>query len=292
MMWVWTLLGVVALVILGTGLYGSWLITQVPYLAVPFTPKDFGWRWEDVAFRTEDGLALRGWFVPAEQPSAVTIIIQHGAGSNHGDMLLGTACLHRGGPWNLLYYNFRGHGDSDGRATSLGPLEVRDLTAALRFLREDKPASSQHIGIYGHSMGAAVALVGAARHPEIEAVAAESSYATLTDTITRFSRIYHGIPNFPFVPLARLFASWRLGVRINTFAPVREVGRIAPRPIFFIQGEQDLRVPMKEFQALWNAAKEPKEQWVVPRADHGEPWVISKDEYERRLVSFFRKALI
>ena len=46
---------------------------------------------------------------------------------------------------------------------------------------------------------------------------------------------------------------------------------------------------MSDIEALMAAAKEPKELWVVPGADHGEPWMVAKDEFEKRLVSFFRK---
>jgi len=267
-------------------------MTRIPVLAVPYTPQDFGWAYEEVSFTTEDGLRLVGWFLPAELASSTTLIIQHGVGSNHGDMLPNTACLHREGRWNLFYYNFRGHGGSEGKLTSLGPLELRDLQAALKYLKEQKPQAVQRIGIYGHSLGAAVALVGAARFPELAAVAAESSFASISQTVARFSKIFHGIPYFPFVPLALMFTSWRLGLRMGSFNPVDAIGRIAPRPVFLIQGDRDLRMPMSDFKALWNAARDPKEQWVVPGADHGDPWMINRSTYEKKLVDFFRKVFV
>ena len=95
----------------------------------------------------------------------------------------------------------------------------------------------------------------------------------------------------PFVMLAMLFTSLRLGLWVGRFKPVEAIGRIAPRPIYLIQGGRDLRIPMSDFQKLWAAAKEPKEQWLVPQADHGDPWMIDREGYERRLVDFFRKAL-
>src|SRR5207247_1389279 len=97
-----------------------------------------------------------------------------------------------------------GHADSEGHLTSLGPLEMRDLAGALRYLREQKPQQSRRLGIYGHSLGAAVAIVGAAQRPELEAVAAESPFASVPLTVRRFAWMYHGIPYFPFVPLAIL----------------------------------------------------------------------------------------
>src|SRR5437773_10007763 len=106
MFWFWIGLAVTTAVLLGVAYYGSTQITLIPYLAVPYTPKDFGWTFEDISFVTEDGLRLTGWWVPAKTSSDVTLIILHGVGSNAGDMLEWTACLQ--GPWNLLYFNFRG----------------------------------------------------------------------------------------------------------------------------------------------------------------------------------------
>ncbi|HVO33255.1 MAG TPA: alpha/beta hydrolase, partial [Elusimicrobiota bacterium] len=145
------------------------------------------------------------------------------------------------------------------------------------------------LGIYGHSLGAAVAIVGAVQHAEIEAVAAESPFSNLSRTVGHFARRYYGLPYMPFIPLALLMTSLRLGVRKRDFAPAEAIGKISPRPVFLIFAERDGRTPLKDADDLWKAAREPKESWIVPGADHGEPWVIAKDEYESRLVGFFER---
>jgi fermentation-respiration switch protein FrsA (DUF1100 family) len=139
-------------------------------------------------------------------------------------------------------------------------------------------------------MGAAVAIVGAARMPEIEAVAAESPFSFVSKTVRHFAEIYYGIPYFPFVPLALLFTSLRLGRRIGTFAPAQAIAGLAPRPVLLIHGERDVRMPIGDLETLWEAARQPKERWIVPGADHGDPWLVAKEEYERRLVDFFDRA--
>ena len=207
-------------------------------------------------------------------------------------MLLNTLCLARSGKWNLFYFNFRGHADSEGRLTSIGPLELKDLESAMAFIRRTRPEATRRLGIYGHSLGGAVAIVGAARHPELEAVIAESPFASTVTTVERFARIFYGIPAFPFMTLALGLAGLRLGVSIRAFSPQKEIGRIAPRPILLIHAERDLRMPAEDMQALLAAAGEPKELWVAPGADHGEPWMVDKEEFENRLVEFFGKAFI
>ena len=157
--------------------------------------------------------------MPAAKPSDTTIIVQHGMGSNHGDMLLNAKCLQDEGKWNLFYYNFRGHGASEGHLTSLGPLELRDMNGALALLKTHKPDACRRIAVFGHSLGAAVAIVGTPQHPEIEAVATESPFASISLTVRRFAWMYHGLPYFPFVPLAIFFASLRLGLRLGSSLP-------------------------------------------------------------------------
>jgi fermentation-respiration switch protein FrsA (DUF1100 family) len=165
------------------------------------------------------------------------------------------------------------------------------LDGAIQFLKKEKPDAAKRLAIYGHSLGAAVAIVGAAQHPELEAVAAESPFASIAKTVQRFSWIYYGIPYFPFVPLAMFFTSLRLGQSLWQFEPVKSIAKISPRPVLLIQGGRDVRIPMTDFQLLWAAAQEPKEKLLVTEADHGDPWMIERDAYEKQLVEFFRKAL-
>jgi fermentation-respiration switch protein FrsA (DUF1100 family) len=89
--------------------------------------------------------------------------------------------------------------------------------------------------------------------------------------------------------LALRVAGLRLGVSLKDFAPIKEIGKIAPRPLLLIHAERDIRMPLKDIQDLMNAAGWPKELWIVPGADHGEPWMIAKEEFQKRLVEFFRK---
>lgn len=288
--WLLGFLSVAALLAFAVIAYGASEITRVPFLAVPYTPKDFDLTYEAVSFRSHDGLTLTGWFLPARDPSPVTLMVLHGLGSNAGDMLLNSLCLAHEGRWNLFYFNFRGHADSEGRLTSLGPLELKDLESALEYLRQTKPEASRRLGIYGHSLGAAVAIVGAARHPELEAVVAESPFSRTVSTVGHFSEVFYGIPAVPFMHIAILLAGIRLGVSIKGFAPVEEIGKIAPRPLLIIHAERDLRMPKSDIEALMAAAGEPKELWVVKGAEHGEPWLVAKQEFEKRLMEFFRKA--
>src|ERR1039458_6956975 len=105
MIWVIWILGVALVLLAVISLYAASEIVRIPYLAVPYRPKDFGLSCEEVSFSSYDGLRLTGWFVAAQKPSPVTLIIMHGLGSNAGDMLLNTRRLAEEGKQNLFYFN-------------------------------------------------------------------------------------------------------------------------------------------------------------------------------------------
>ena len=57
-----------------------------------------------------------------------------------------------------------------------------------------------------------------------------------------------------------------------------------------IQGGNDLRMPVKEGQALYDRAREPKELWIVPETDHGAIFEKNPEEYQKKILDFFDKA--
>ena len=64
---------------------------------------------------------------------------------------------------------------------------------------------------------------------------------------------------------------------------------IAPRPIFFIHGEQDLFLP--DFDELVASAGEPKEVWRLPGVEHTKASEIYPEEFYRRVIGFFERNL-
>ncbi len=286
----WTLLGVVLLLIAGWGWFSSGLVLRIERLPNSVLPGAFGLRFEEVSFAARDGVALKGWFVPAPSPSDVTLVLCHGWGANRSDILPSTAFLNQKGGYNLFYFDFRNHGDSGGNTSSLAALETRDLEAALDWLKANRPEQARRLGAYGLSMGAAVSLTVTAQHPEILALAAESPFSSFNGVVARFAKLFYHVPRFPLVPITLFFVRARLGLDPEAFSPIHHVDKISPRPLFLIQGANDARMPPSEGQTLFARAREPKELWTVPGADHGEPAQAAGAEYQERLLAFYRKA--
>jgi fermentation-respiration switch protein FrsA (DUF1100 family) len=69
------------------------------------------------------------------------------------------------------------------------------------------------------------------------------------------------------------------------------VGKISPRPIFFIHNLGDNVVPPDNTERNLAHAQAPKFVWWISGGRHADGHTIQKDEYERRVVDFFDHSL-
>lgn len=291
----WSLLGLSVLLIILSGVcyWGAGVILHPPNMAkMAVFPEMFGLKAEKVSFPTRDGLTLKGWFFPTSDPGAPTLVMCHGWGDNKGYLLQRTHFLISAGGFNVLYFDNRSHGESEGTITTIGYLETVDFEGALRFLRENKPRSLERLGVFGMSMGAAVAVMSMPDHPEIKAAVLESPFPSYRNVIRRWAWNNMRVPYFPLVLMSLFFLKIRVGdARVDSYSPLRFVKRIAPRPLFLIGGSEDALMPECDIRELYAAAEEPKQIWFVPGAAHGRCHEASPDEYEARVLEFFRKNL-
>jgi len=254
----------------------------------PATPADVNLAYEDAEFRSGDGTLLRGWYIPAQTSNRTVIICPGANGSIDADV----AVL----PWfhlldlNVLIFDWRGHGRSDGQITTLGYDERYDLIAAVEYA---KARGALNIGVLGFSLGGAVALSTAAICPDIQAVAADSAFVHIVTAVAA-GLTERGLPGGLSYSIARLIlttAGLRLSKNLFEADPVRWIDRVAPRPILLIYGERDPFAPRAEVDLLYRRAGEPKDIWRVPGAAHREIQALQPDEYRQRLTRFFEDTL-
>jgi len=257
---------------------------------IEFFPDQFGLPHENISFRTEDNLTLKGWFIPAPEFSSRTIICLHGHASNRSIVMSHTYFLREHG-FNLLYFDFRGAGESQGKISSVGYLEGRDLKAAMQFLRDNKEQEAEHIAIYGISMGAAVAINEAADNPAIECVISEAAFASYEKVVGKWAWNHFKIPYYPLVPLALFFVRMKLRANPEPLSPRHRIGGIAPRPIFLVHGSHDNLVAARDARLLYRLAGEPRQLWIVPGASHGKCAEIGGKQYKDKLSEFFLQNL-
>jgi fermentation-respiration switch protein FrsA (DUF1100 family) len=236
-------------------------------------------KYQEVELTTEDGVKLRAWYTPPK--NGAVILVAHGHGDRIPEQFYALFAMQG---YGVLAWDFRAHGKSGGDFTSLGYYEVLDVKAALDFTLAQPGV--EHIGGWGGSMGAATMLRAAARYPQIEAVVADSSFATLEDVIPL------RIPYPVLRPLMRFFAEMETGVSVDQVRPVDDIGRISPRPVFIIQGMGENAVPVDSAQRLYDAANEPRLLWTEPDVPHMNMYAYFKTRYEKRVIKFFDQYLL
>lgn len=251
------------------------------------TPAAYDLPYESVAFLSADGLLLRGWFIPGGKAA---VLLAHGHASSKASMLPRAASLRRDGGYSVLLFDFRASGESEGSEATLGYRERLDLLGAIAYLKTRAEVDPERIGALGSSMGAATLLFLGEKARSLRALVADSSFATAETLVGRFDRWFR-LPSLLF-SLSVPWAIERLvALRPSDVAPQATIGDIAPTPLLLIHGELDTGIPVRDAYALYEAAREPKELWIIPGAGHGEGSAIAEEEYRQRVLAFFDRYL-
>jgi len=283
---------VLTAVTLGLGYYGAGILIHPPAMSpMTFFPDRYGVAYEKISFLSPDGLRLSGWFVPSPSGRDKTLLICHGWGDNKGEILEQTLFLNRAEGFNLLYFDFRGHGESEGDKVTMGKQELLDFAGAMDYLKKSRPRCAANLGVFGLSMGAAVAAMALPDHPEIKAAVLESPFADFHEVGRRW--VWHKlhIPYFPIVIAIMYMARVRSGHSdIDRYSPETYLPA-AKTPVFIIAAERDSIMPPEDVRRLYSAAREPKEYWMVPGAGHAKCRETAPADYEARVAAFLRARL-
>ncbi len=278
---IYKILLIIAFFFLFTSLWGFYGSIKPPKFTSKITPKDLGLKYEDVSFVTSDSVTLAGWYIPSNTANAKTIILLHGYPADKGNILPTMSFLSK--KYNLLLFDFRYHGQSGGKYTTAGAREVEDLLAAIRFL---KARGIEEVGVWGFSMGGAVALMTAPNASEIKAIISESSYASLNLMALELYRI--PLLKYPSAYLTGLWSKIFLGLNLKKVSP-EESAKNLYIPTLIVHSKNDEVISFKNAlliqKSLTNNSR--AEFWFQENLVHGQ----LGDEYQKRITDFFDKNL-
>jgi pimeloyl-ACP methyl ester carboxylesterase len=257
-------------------LVSFWLAVRPPRIAVPLRPDEFRLTVEDVTITAADGVQLAGWL--AARPGAPALVLLHGYPAEKADLLpLAAALAPR---FTVLLLDQRYFGASGGRATTIGFRERGDLRRAIDFLAA---RGYRDVGVFGLSLGGAVALLATAEDSRIRAVAA---YAPFADLRSLAYELYGWlwVLKYPFVALLQGWSLLFFGHDITTVSPERAAVTITV-PVLLVASRADEQIPFAHAERLGRAlAGNPRaELMTTNRGRHGE----LPPGFEARLAEFF-----
>lgn len=286
--WVSSLLAVFSILFVSSPQLGELFATMAPiYIkSAEASLNELNLKYEEVSFPTTDGLILRGWFFPAENPHAPAIIYAPATAHDQRSGISLVESFHRAN-YHVLLFSYRGHGLSDGDpfGFTYGAEESKDIDAAVSYLASEK--GIDQIGLIGHSAGAVSAILSAARNHLIGALVAASPYPSIEEIWNNnrpriFPESIHEL-TLKLVELRKHFS--RRDVR-----PQDVISQISPRPILLLHSDGDKRITRQQAIGLFNAAKEPKTLWLVHNASHSEVRSVVMDEQIEQIIAFFNEA--
>ncbi len=233
------------------------LFLYCPFREVLDTPDELGMDFEDVVFKTVDGLRLNGWYIPAED-SRFTVLFCHGNGGN---------IMHRLDSINIFYnlglscfvFDYRGYGGSEGKPGEEGT--YLDAEAAYEWLTKEKDISPNDIIIFGRSLGGSIATQLASR-VHARALIIESTFTSYVDMGRKF---------YPYMPVR-----WFARFSYRTIDYIKDVHC----PVMIIHSRNDDIVPFEFGLELYEAANEPKE-FVEIFGSHNDGFLVSSEIYKK-----------
>ncbi|HWN97713.1 MAG TPA: alpha/beta fold hydrolase [Blastocatellia bacterium] len=250
-----------------------------------------GFAFEDVTISSFDGTRLYGWWMAASKP-APTIVVLHGVKKNRTDVLRTALVLRRAG-FNVLLFDGRAHGDSEGRFVTYGFFERRDVETAIEWLIAEKGIERNRVGLAGESMGAAIALQVAAHNSWIGAVWADSPFASLRRVAEEFVRRVTRLPVAVLNPVmwtTMRVANYRGNFDIETVNPL-ELAKKITCPVTLVHGTKDQVIATAHSEQIYEALSGNKQIWFVEGARHARSVRFAKSEYSDRLIRFFTEKL-
>jgi dipeptidyl aminopeptidase/acylaminoacyl peptidase len=262
---------------------------------------------EDVAVRTSDALTLRGCYLHTPRPRRLGVIL-FGLefGSNRWACVPYCQFLLDNG-FDVFAVEFRGQGDSDPQLGYeprqwVTDYEVRDMQAALAYLKSRPDADPEGIGFFGISKGGGAGVIAAAEDPYIRCCVTDGMFSTRS-TMIPYMRKWISIISTRYW-LQRILPGWYYGLYANTalrrleqenqcrFPPVESaLPRLAPRPLLMIHGGADTYIKPEMARSLFARARRPKEFWLVDGAKHNHALPVAGDAYRQRVLAFFRTYL-
>jgi pimeloyl-ACP methyl ester carboxylesterase len=258
-------------------------------LGAPTRPEDLGLPCEPIFIGTDDGLTLSAWVVRAAPPVRGTIIYLHGVGDCKIDGLRAAELFHSQ-HYTTVLYDSRRHGESGGRFCTYGFYEKFDVMRVIDAVVRNDRQSGGPVGLFGTSMGAAVALQAAALDRRISAVAAENSFATLRSIFDDYQKRMIKLPFHYLRNLVIVRSEFLADFKASDVSPLEAVGKIRI-PLLFTYSEHDVRIRPEYSRQLFAAASGPKAIYPVPGAAHNNTWDIGGGSYKEMVLNFFLTSL-
>lgn len=247
-------------------------------------------RYDTVAFTTNDGTAIDSWYARHDSASKGTVLLFHGLLVNKSAVVAEASDFFAQG-YNVLLTDFRAHGNSGGHTTTIGIRESEEVKLAFEYI---KGQGEKTIILYGISMGAVAASKAIADYDlKPAAVILEMPFASLQSHIRARARAqgYQGGIIKPFSFLVTFWIGTERGLKAFKHQTVNYVSKINC-PVLMQWGAMDNYVLVDETQKVYDAIGAKQKKLVVyPGAGHESLLLHDPEKWRREVEGFLSRAV-
>lgn len=240
---------------------------------------------ETLTLTSFDDLTLKGYYLPAENPTNKTVIFAHGYLGNAFDMGLFGEFYYEELGYNIFTPDLRGHGQSEGGYYGFGWHDRLDMKQWIDKIIEINGPDTE-IVLHGLSMGAATVLMtsGEQLPANVKAVVADSAYTSVYDLFAyQLKRMFH-LPAIPILPTTSAITEIKAGYGLKEASALNQVEK-TDLPVLYMAGEEDTFVPRNMTKELYHHTKN-AELHLFSGANHGESIVLHREKYLQLLTDF------
>ena len=248
-----------------------------------------------VNFKSKDGIKLAGYLVKRGKATA-NFLVCHGYQSRKEFV---SAAINAFPNFNILIFDFRAHGQSEGKYRTLGCNEYKDVIAAAQFLQANTKVQKNlpnqlPLIIWGFSMGGAAALKATEYEQSIaDAFIIDSAFCDMRSVIYNSFSLKSKLPTIPFLPILEKTTNFVAGCDISKMRPIQNVQKIT-QPIFFVHSCTDKIVPPSHSLEMYAKAKENNDQtklWITPKIQHAKTIDENLEIYVKKINKFLKNTL-
>ena len=263
----------------------TWRLFTGPRYQKPVIGASPVFPYDTVMLKTSKGIYLDAWYAPADSFSKGTVIIFHGISTTKSS-LLAEAGEFRYQGYNVMMVDFRAHGNSGGRTTTIGIREAEDVELAFSYIKE---RGEKNIFLYGSSMGA-VAVMKAVADAKLRpsGLLLEMPFESMQTHLQARARL-EGFSGFAEKPFGFLVTAWiSMERRSNGFRHRTPVyGTAISCPVLLQWGKQDRIVTGNETTRIFNAiASADKKLVIYDNAGHGSLLQFESAKWQENVGQF------
>ncbi len=234
-----------------------------------------------------DGLILKADIYKIQNPIA-NIIVLHGIRSGRKNMKELCHKLNRNG-FNAIALDLRAHGDSQGDYTTFGYYEKRDISVLIDRLKSENLGGD--FGIWGHSLGGAVALQSLATDKRLHFGIIESAYADFKEIVNNYSEYFLGFSSETLNGILLERAGEMADFPVDAVNPV-DYARKINVPVLIAHGAEDEKINVDNANRIFKALPvNYKKLVIVQGAHHNDLHKPDGEKYYQQIFEFIRKSI-